>query len=109
MVTLLARGEADCDGGSCFAEALIVEKIAGTSPGSGGTAPAAPLVTKSTFPPNGTAQIVPNPNGMGNGVPLSAWLNNNPNCGAAPVVDAEGGSWENCEREEWYGVEDLSR
>ncbi len=107
VVTLLARGEADCDGGSCFAEALIVEKIAGTSPGSGGTAPAAPLVTKSTFPPNGTAEIVPNPNGMGNGVPLSAWLNNNPNCGAAPVVDAEGGSWATCEREEFYGLEDF--
>ena len=107
VITLLARGEADCDGGSCFAEALIVEKLAGTSPGSGGTAPAAPLVTKSTFPPNGTAQIVPNPNGMGNGVPLSGSLNDNPNCGAAPVVDAEGGSWENCEREEWYGVENF--
>ena len=107
VVTLLARGEADCDGGSCFAEALIVEKIAGTSPGSGGTAPAAPLVTKSPFPPNGTAEIVPNPDGMGIGVPLSAWLNDNPNCGATPVVDAEGGSWENCEREEFYGLEDF--
>jgi len=110
VITLLARGEADCDAGTgnCFAEALIVEKIAGTSPGSGGTASAAPLITKSTFPPSGTAQIVPNPNGMGDGVPLSAWLNNNSmECGAAPVVDAEGGSWENCEREEWYGLEDF--
>ncbi len=105
VVTLLAQGEADCDGGNCFAEALVVEKVASTAPGSGGTAPAVPLTTKSTFPPNGTAEIVPNPNGSGVGVAMSAWVNNNPTCGAAPVMDVEEGSWATCEYEDWYGVD----
>jgi hypothetical protein len=104
VISLLSRGEADCDSGSCTAEALLVEKIAGGSPGSGGGSPAVPLVTKSTFPPNGTAEIVPNPDGYGEGVAVSAWLNNNPSCPADPVMDAEGGSWATCEREEFYGV-----
>ena len=105
VITLLARGEADCDGGNCSAEALVVEKVAGTAPGSGGSAPAVPLTTKSTFPPKGTAEIVPNPNGAGVGVAMSAWLNNNSNCGAAPVMTVDEGSWATCERENWYGVD----
>ena len=107
VISLLARGEADCEGGNCFAEALVVEKVASTAPGIGGTAPGVPLTTKSTFPPQGTAELIPNPNGYGVGVPVSAWLNNNTTCGAAPVVDADNGSWATCEREEWYGVDEF--
>ena len=103
VITLLARGEADCDGGSCSAEALLVERLASTGPGGGGNAAAAPLVTKTTFPPTGSAEIVPNPNGSGVGVPLSGWLNANTGCPAQPVVDFTQGSWSTCEAEEWYG------
>ena len=107
VVTLLAQGEADCDGGTCSAEALVIEKVASTAPGSGGTAPGVPLTSKTTFPPQGTAELVPNPNGYGVGVPVSAWLNNNSDDCPIQVVDADSGTWSTCEREEWYGVDEF--
>jgi hypothetical protein len=109
MITLLARGEADCDPDSdpptCTARALVVDKIGSFGPGGGEGGPNVPLTSRSTFPPTGTAELVPNPNGGGVGVPISAWLNNNDECPNQPPVDPSGGSWGTCERHEWYGTD----
>lgn len=105
MITLLARGEADCDNGTCTARALIADKIGSFAPGGGEGAPNVPLTTRSTFPPTGTAEIVPNPNGGGEGVPTSAWMNANSACPNQAIVDPTGGSWATCERHEWYGTD----
>ena len=105
VVTLAARGEADCDGGTCTAKALITDKIGSFGPGGGDGGGGVPLTTRSDFPPTGTAEIVPNPNGGGVGVPISAWMNTNSSCPEQVLVDAEEGSWSTCERHEWYGVD----
>lgn len=108
VITLLARGQADCDAqADCSAEALVAQKLGSFGPLTGGGGVGAPLTSRSSFPPGGTAEIVPNPNGAGPGVPVSAWLNANPapECGADPLpADPTGGSWTTCERHEWYGV-----
>ena len=68
--------------------------------------PAVPLVTKSTFPPTGTAEVVGNPNGGGIGVPLTSWINDNPACPpATPIVSS--GTWQTCEMQEWYHIEEY--
>jgi hypothetical protein len=78
VVTLLSRGQAECDDeGDCAAEALIAQKLGSFGPLTGAGGPGVPLTSRSTFPPGGTAEIVPNPNGGGTGVPLSGWLNAN--------------------------------
>jgi hypothetical protein len=87
MITLLARGEADCDATG------------------GGNSPNVPLTTKSSFPPSGTAEVVPNPNAGGVGVPISVWMNNNTSCTGGSVFDPSSGSWATCEMHEWYGVD----
>jgi hypothetical protein len=107
LLTIAARGEADCAGGACTAEALISDRFASFEPSKGGEAGAAPLVTRSTFPPQGTAEIVANPNGAGLGVAVSAWLNANPACERGDVIDPDGGSWATCERHEWYESEEM--
>ena len=66
-----------------------------------------PLTTRSNFPPTGAAEIVPNPNGGGVGVPISAWMNQNASCPDQVIVEAEEGSWATCERHEWYGVDRM--
>jgi len=108
VVTLLSRGQAECDAeGDCAAEALIAQKMGSFGPLSGAGGPGVPLTSRSSFPPGGTAEIVPNPNGAGTGVPVSAWLNDNPGlgCGAdITSLDPDGGSWSTCERHEWYQV-----
>jgi hypothetical protein len=107
MVTLLARGEADCVGGAnCKAEALVREQVSNFGGAAGGQAPSVPLTTKSTFPPSGSAEIVPNPNSGGVGVPVSVWINDNPSCGGA-TIDPSSGSWATCEAHEWYGENQL--
>jgi len=92
MVTLLARGQADCDGDACSAEALVSEQVSNFGAAAGGRTPKVPLTTKSTFVPNGTAEVVPNPNAGGIGVPASVWLNANMTCGGSNLV-AETGNW----------------
>jgi len=104
LVTLLARGEADCAGGACNAEAKISEQISNYGANSNGYSPEVPLITKSSFPPSGTAEVVPNPNAGGIGVPVSVWMNNNSSCPGGVVVDPSSGSWATCEMHEWYGV-----
>lgn len=108
MITLLGRGLADCDGTECRAEALVREQVSNFGGTAGGQAPSVPLVTKSTFPPSGTAEIVPNPNSGGVGVPISVWMNANASCSSdGSVIDPSSGSWATCEMHEWYGVDAL--
>jgi len=107
VITLLARGRADCIGTACNAEALVREQVSNFGAVAGGQAPSVPLTTKSTFPPSGSAEIVPNPNSGGVGVPVSAWMNANPNCPTGSVVDPSSGSWATCEMQEWYGEDAL--
>jgi len=104
MVTVLARGQADCVGTTCNAEALVSEQVSNFGATSGGNSPQVPLTTKSSFPPSGTAEVVPNPNAGGIGVPVSVWMNDNSSCGGAPA-DPSSGSWATCEMHEWYAVD----
>ena len=108
ILTMLGYGFADCANvnnvSTCTAEATIAKPVANFKNLSG--APVVPLTTKSTFPPSGTAELVPNPNAGGIGVPLSVWANNNSSC-ADDVAVFGSGSWATCERHEWYGVDDV--
>jgi hypothetical protein len=111
IITLMARGQAECLLGECAAEALVAQKLGSYGPLTGGGGPGVPLTSRSTFPPGGTAEIVPNPNGGGTGVPISGWLNANPDpdplCDGGVPLDEAGGSWSTCERHEWYGVDRM--
>jgi hypothetical protein len=101
MVTLLSRGEADCDGGTCTARALVADKIGSFGPGGGEGGPGAPLVSRVTLPEGSSTDIVPNPNGGGQGVPTSVWLDED----IATVDGIAGNAWATCERHEWYEVD----
>ncbi len=113
LITLLARGQADCTvgGTNCGAEAMIAEKIGSYGPGGGDGGPGAPLTARTSVPLSGTVEIVPNPNGGGVGVPVSSWVNANtgPNSagddcslGVDPI-SPNSGSYATCEAHEWYG------
>ena len=111
VITLLSRGRADCiETGTetnCNAEALVREQVSNFGAVAGGQAPSVPLTTKSTFPPSGSAEIVPNPNSGGVGVPVSVWMNANETCLTGSAVDPSSGSWATCEMQEWYGEDAL--
>jgi hypothetical protein len=109
IVTLLARGQSDCDNGAnCTAEALIREQVSNFGGSAGGQAPAVPLTTKNMFPPSGAAEVVANPNGGGVGVPISVWMNRNPSCTPdGSAIDPSQGSWATCEAHEWYELESI--
>ncbi len=107
MVTLLARGRSDCSGSTCQGETLISEPIANFGVLSGGNGTGVPLTTRSTFPPSGNAEIVPNPNGGGVGVPVSVWFNGNESCPTGATVDPSSGAWATCEMHEWYGTDEV--
>jgi hypothetical protein len=105
VITLLAYGYSDCTNpaviSSCTGEATVALPVSNTKRLSG--PPGVPLTSKSTFPPSGTAEVVANPNASGVGVPISAWLNNNPACiVGTPAVSS--GTWQTCELEEWYDL-----
>ncbi|MGD8357269.1 MAG: hypothetical protein PVJ33_14970 [Lysobacterales bacterium] len=111
MLTLLAKGQSACNGGTCEGEALIAEKVGSFGPAAGDGGPGVPLTTRSNFPPGGTAELVPNPNGGGPGVPISAWINGRQSpelCAQQETAfDPSSGSWSTCERQEWYGVDEM--
>jgi len=108
MITLLARGRGDCVGNDCKSEALLREQVSNFGATSGGRPPSVPLTTVSSFPPSGTAEIVPNPNSGGVGVPVSVWLDANPSCNEdEAIIDPSSGAWATCEMQEWYGVDKL--
>ena len=108
-ITLLARSEADCDAGTnCGAEALLRDQVSNFGGAAGGQAPAVPLTTKNMFPPSGAAEVVANPNGGGVGVPISVWMNKNPECTPdGSTIDPSQGSWATCEAHEWYELEGI--
>ena len=107
VLTLLAYGYSDCsttDITSCTGEATVAKPVSAYKKLSG--PPSVPLVTKSTFPPQGTAEVVGNPNAGGIGVPTSVWANDNPSCSPnSPILSS--GSWQTCEMEEWYHMSEL--
>jgi hypothetical protein len=109
MVTLLARGQADCENGAnCGAEAILREQVSNFGGAAGGQAPAVPLTTKNMFPPTGAAEVVANPNGGGVGVPISVWMNKNGLCATdGAAIDPSQGSWATCEAHEWYETESI--
>jgi len=109
LITLLARGQADCENGvNCGAEAIIRDQVSNFGGAAGGQAPAVPLTTKNMFPPSGAAEIVANPNGGGVGVPISVWMNKNPACTPdGDAIDPSQGSWATCEAHEWYQQESI--
>jgi hypothetical protein len=108
MISLMARGEADCNSSvNCGAEALVTERIGGFGPGGGEGGPGVPLTARTNIPLKGTVEIVPNPNGGGLGVPISSWVNANTTCDVPapdPPISPDSGSYATCERHEWYGV-----
>lgn len=110
MVTLMARGEADCiNRANCNAEAMVTEKIGSYGPGGGAGGPGVPLTARTNVPLKGTVEIVPNPNGGGVGVPISTWANaRTDTCtvGGDPVTPGSG-SYATCERHEWYGAAEF--
>ena len=120
IVTLLARGKADCvDGGygtkNCTAEALIADKIGSYGPGGNDGGPGAPLTARTNVPLSGTVEIVPNPNGGGIGVPISSWVNSR-TASADPddwcalggdPISPNSGSYATCEAHEWYGQDTM--
>jgi hypothetical protein len=116
LVTLLARGEADCVGTNCGAEALIAQKIGSYGPGGGAGGPGVPLTARTNVPLSGTVEVVPNPNGGGLGVPISTWANARTSdppgfegCALADAdpVDPISGSYSTCERHEFYGYDTM--
>jgi Tfp pilus assembly protein PilX len=118
IVTLMGYGYSDCedpDDTTTCQGAAAVSKPVGNWKALGGS-PTVPLVTRSVFPPNGTAYVVPNPNGGGVGVPISAWINNNSGfvdpvtgstCDQDAVAILSSGTWNTCELQEWYDREAI--
>lgn len=103
VVTVLAYGFADCtditDTDTCRVAAHLAVPLTNFSLAKG--SPPVPLTTRTTFPPTGTAEIVPNPNAGGVGVPISVWANANPECSSGvPLLGS--GNWATCEYHEWY-------
>ena len=115
LITLLARGEADCenDGTNCGAEALIAEKIGSYGPGGNDGGPGAPLTARTNVPLSGTVEIVPNPNGGGVGVPISSWVNVKGDedwcTPATEAISPISGSYATCEAHEWYGQDVMPK
>ena len=108
ILTLLGYGFSDCtstaDPSTCQGRATVAKPLGRFLILAG--APTVPLVTRTVFPPNGTAVVVPNPNAGGVGVPISTWVNGN----SGSECDSEGdvlssGTWNTCELQEFYGTD----
>lgn len=111
MITVLSRGESDCEAGDCRAEALITVPLANFS-ALNGPPPSVPLTTKSSYTATGTMEVVTNPNAGGVGVPLSVWAKTKTaaqRCGYtdATLFDAPNGTWQTCYPEDWYNTPDI--
>jgi hypothetical protein len=121
---LMAYGYSDCNDDDasgaidlpdeCRGRAQITKPMGSAQNFDG--VPGVPLVSKNSLPTSGTAEVVPNPNGGGVGVPLSIWANDQPNSldGCPPLEPGGGdvgealtveGSFKTCEMHEWYGVD----
>lgn len=119
MMWILAWGYSECNdvngNGSfdipdeCAGRAEVARPVGSIENFAG--APTVPLVSRNTLPTSGTAEVVPNPNGGGEGVPSSIWANGNGTSGCEPL-DTDGtvgstievqGAFKTCEMHEWYG------
>jgi hypothetical protein len=122
-VWLLAYGYSDCNDdnannvidipGECRGNANVAIPMGSIENFKG--SPTVPLVSQNSLPGGGTAEVVPNPNGGGVGVPLSIWSNTNPECPPlAPGGDEEGesitvsGAFKTCELQEWFCIDDTT-
>jgi hypothetical protein len=123
ILTLLGYGFSDCIDttvvSTCQGRATVAKPLGKFGILAG--APTVPLVTKTAFVPSGTSLVVPNPNGGGVGVPISAWVNNNTNyeddqdgtldppltCDSDATTILSRGTWNTCELQEWYGRESV--
>jgi hypothetical protein len=103
VITVLSFGYADCtditDTDTCQVSAHLALPLSNYSLAKG--SPPVPLTTRTTFPPTGTVEVVPNPNAGGVGVPVSVWANANPSCSVGPTLLGSG-NWATCEYHEWY-------
>jgi hypothetical protein len=108
VITVLSYGFADCtdptDTNTCFVSANIALPLTNFNFSNG--SPAVPLTTRTTFPPTGTAEIVPNPNAGGVGVPVSVWANSNTSCSTGDALLGNG-NWATCEYHEWYESDEI--
>jgi hypothetical protein len=108
LITVLSYGYADCtdptDTATCLVSATIALPLTDFSLARG--SPAVPLTTRTTFPPSGTVEIVPNPNAGGVGVPVSVWANANPSCSSGEALLGSG-NWATCEYHEWYEDDEI--
>ena len=108
VITVLAYGFADCadptNTETCLVSANIALPLTNYSLARG--APPVPLTAKTTFPPTGTAEIVPNPNAGGIGVPVSVWANANEACSDGETLVGSG-NWATCEFHEWYESDEI--
>jgi hypothetical protein len=104
MFMVYGYGYADCtdttDITTCQAETAIAKPL-GNFRNLKGT-PVVPLVAKSLVNGIGNMTIVGNPNSGGVGVPMSIWTNP-----ANGSVSDGNGTWQTCEREEWYGTDSV--
>lgn len=103
IITMLGYGFSDCTDttniSTCAGRATVAKPLANYKALNG--APVVPLTTKTAFEVTGTAEVVPNPNAGGIGVPISVWQNYNNTCGGTSA-DLRG-NWMTCEQHEWYG------
>jgi len=108
VVTVLAYGYADCtnpaDTATCQVSASIAQPLTNYSIARG--SPAVPLTARTTFPPTGTVEVVPNPNAGGIGVPVSVWANANESCSSGEAALGSG-DWATCEYHEWYETDEI--
>jgi len=108
LITVLAYGYADCidptDVATCQVSATVAQPISNYSVSRG--SPSVPLTARTTFPPTGTVEVVPNPNAGGVGVPVSVWANANPACSSG-VASLGSGDWATCEFHEWYETDEI--
>lgn len=108
VVTVLSYGYADCtdstDTDTCLVSAHLALPLTSFNLARG--SPPVPLTARTTFPPTGTAEIVPNPNAGGIGVPVSVWANANPACSSGESLLGSG-NWATCEYHEWYETDDI--
>lgn len=114
LITLMGYGYSDCtdttDPGTCTGRATVSIPMTSLSSVAGGAG--VPLVTKNTLPTTGTAEVVPNPNSGGIGVPVSVWANGrtseclplDDNGAESTALGHSDTSWATCEYHEWFGA-----
>lgn len=107
VIWLLGYGYSDCtdttNPDTCTGFANVALPVSNNRNLSG--SPAVPWTTKAVWPPSGTATIAGNPNAGGIGVSATVWAN----CREFDPCVEYGpgtGTWQTCELQEWYGVDE---